>query len=925
MTPNPFTKQYLMTAGPTPIPPAVSQAMAAPMLYHRAPAFDELYERVLSALPAVFRTENDVLAFASSGSGAMESAVANLVRPGDKVLACAAGKFGERWIQLCEAYGADVVRYEPGWGERLDSAEIDRLLTDDVKVAFATLSETSTGIVHDVQAIAEVAKAHGVILAVDAVSGLGAAELRQDEWGIDVVVAGSQKALMCAPGLAFASVSPKALEYADSRPGGRYYFDWGRTAKSQRKGASPFTPAVSLFLGLDVALQMIEQEGLDDVMARHRLLARATRAGAAAIGLELFGDPDERSTVVTAVELPEDIDGGKVPGALRRLGITANGGQDHLKGRIVRIAHCGYFGAFDIVTSLSGLEMVLQQLGREVDHGAGPGAAQRVFLEAGVRAAASKVLVAEKIAAAGVDMLRERFDVDLGVDWSADELADRIGGYDAILIRSATKLTADLIDRADRLKVIGRAGVGVDNVDVGAATRRGIIVANAPASNVITAAEHTVALLLALARNVPQAHKALTGGSWERSKWGGVEVYEKTLGLLGFGRIGQLVGQRAQGFGMHVVAFDPFVSAARFRELGVEQATSSDDLYAQSDFISIHLPKTPETAGWLNAEALAKCRDGVRIVNCARGELVDDEALKDALDSGKVAGAALDVFVREPVTDHPLFGYPNVVVTPHLAASTTEAQDRAGVQTAEQVVAALTGGVVSTAVNIPAVSAEDMEVLGPFLPLASGLGRVAMALAESTNLDRVELEYLGRIAERDTRLLTLSVLNGLLAGHTDEEVNLVNAPSLAEQRGIQISERKEQIARDFTDLVRVTVIAGGARTRVVGTTLGNQHRPHLLEAWGQRFNLQMDEGHLALFHYQDVPGMVGRVGTVFGQHGVNISAAAVGREPPGYDGEDAGDLAVMAVTTDGPIPSELIDEIVALEGFIGGRSVPLAG
>ena len=535
-----------------------------------------------------------------------------------------------------------------------------------------------------------------------------------------------------------------------------------------------------------------------------------------------------------------------------------------------------------------------------------------------------RILVAEKLAPAGVDMLRERFDVDLGDGWSAEELTDRIGDYDAILIRSATKLTADLIARATRLKVIGRAGVGVDNVDVEAATKRGIIVANAPQSNVITAAEHTVALLLALARNVPQAHKALTAGSWERSKWGGVELYEKTLGLLGFGRIGQLVAARAQGFGMRVIAYDPFVSSARFRELGVEKAETPDDLYAQADFISIHLPKTPETRGWLNAEALAKCRDGVRIVNCARGELVDDEALKAALDSGKVAGAALDVFAQEPVTDHPLFGYPNVVVTPHLAASTTEAQDRAGVQTAEQVVAALTGGVVSTAVNIPSVSAEDMEVLGPFLPLARGLGRVAMALAGSSGVDRVETEYLGRIAERDTRLLTLSVLNGLLAGHTDDEVNLVNAPTIAEERGIQLSERREQSARDFTDLVRVTIVARGERTRVVGTTLGQRHRPHLLEAWGQRFNLQMDEGHLALFHYQDVPGMIGRVGSVFGAHGVNISAAAVGREPPGYDETRRGDLAVMAVTTDEPVPPEVIAEIVAMDGFIDGRSVALS-
>jgi aspartate aminotransferase-like enzyme len=391
MTANPFIKQYLMTAGPTPVPPEVSQAMAAPMLYHRAPAFDELYQRVLTRLPHVFATQNPVLAFAASGSGAMESAVANLVTRGTKALACATGKFGERWIQLCEAYGADLVRHEPGWGVRLDPADVDRLLTehDGIEVVFATLSETSTGIVHDVQAVAEVVRRHGAILVIDAVSGLGAAELRQDDWGVDVVVAGSQKALMCPPGLAFASVSARALERSGALPGGRYYLDWARTAKSQAKGASPFTPAVSLFFGLDVALGMIEAEGLENVWARHDLLARATRAGAAALGLELYGDPDERSTVVTAIELPDDIDGGKVPGALRKLGITANGGQDDLKGRILRIAHCGYFGAFDIVTSLSGLEMALAQLGHEVELGAGAAAAQKVFLDAGVAAATS--------------------------------------------------------------------------------------------------------------------------------------------------------------------------------------------------------------------------------------------------------------------------------------------------------------------------------------------------------------------------------------------------------------------------------------------------------------------------------------------------------------------------------------------------------
>jgi aspartate aminotransferase-like enzyme len=379
-----------MTAGPTPVPPAVSQAMAAPMLYHRAPAFVEVYERVLSKLPAVFQTSNPVLTFAASGSGALDAAVANLVRPGTRALACAAGKFGERWIELCEAYGADLVKYEPGWGARLDPAEVERL-ADGVEVIFATLSETSTGVVHDIQAIADVARRAGAILAVDAVSGLGAAELRQDDWGVDVVVAGSQKALMCPPGLAFASVSQKALDFVSDhrgQPPGRYYFDWPTTAKAQAKGDSPFTPAVPLFLGLDVALDMIADEGLDNVLARHALLARATRAGAAALGLELYGDPDERSTVVTAIELPDDIDGGKVPGELRKLGITANGGQGQLKGRIIRIAHVGYFGAFDIITSLAGLEMALGRLGHEVDYGAGVAAAQRVFVEAGVPAAA---------------------------------------------------------------------------------------------------------------------------------------------------------------------------------------------------------------------------------------------------------------------------------------------------------------------------------------------------------------------------------------------------------------------------------------------------------------------------------------------------------------------------------------------------------
>jgi len=533
-----------------------------------------------------------------------------------------------------------------------------------------------------------------------------------------------------------------------------------------------------------------------------------------------------------------------------------------------------------------------------------------------------RILIAEEIADAGVALLRERFDVDVGVGWGTDELAERLPDYHGILIRSGTRLSADLIAAAPNLRVIGRAGIGVDNVDVAAATKRGVVVANAPESNVIAAAEHTMALMLALARHVPQAQRSLTEGRWERSRFAGTELYQKTLGVFGFGRIGQLVAARAKAFGMHVLAFDAFVSAERYRELGVEQASSSTEVYQRSDFITIHLPRTAETRGWLDAEAFARMRDGVFVVNCARGDLVVEEALKEALDSGKVGGAALDVFAQEPVTQHPLFsGYDNVVVTPHLGASTAEAQDRAGIQAAEQVVAALTGDVVTNAVNIPTIPAEDMEVLGPFLPLCEQLGRLGMALADGSSIDRIELEFLGHVAERDTRLLSIAALRGVLRGHTEEDVNLVNAPTIAEERGIDLVETKRTTARDFTDLIRLTVVGGDSGVRVVGTTLGRRDRPHLLEAWGQRFNVQI-EPYLSLFRYSDVPGMLGRVGTAFGARGINIVSAAVGRQPDATTETDER-LAAMVVTTDAPVPTAVIDDIVATDGFVDGRTVAL--
>ena len=386
---NPYLKEYLMTAGPTPLPPAVEQAMAEPMLYHRAPAFVEVYARVLDRLKLVFQTANDVQVFAASGTGAMESAVANLVRPGEPVLVASCGNFGERWAKLCDAYGAETIHWATDWGRKVDPAELDRRLAerDGVEVVFTTLSETSTGVVNDLRELTEVAHRHGALIAVDAVSAMGAVPLPQDEWGVDVVVAGSQKALMAPPGLGFASANEAALGRAAASPGRRFYFDWERTVSGQRKDPpdSPFTPAVGLIRALDVALELIHAEGLDAVYDRHRLLGRATREAIRALELDTLGEADENANVVTAIALPESIDGAAVPKLMRdRYGVTIAGGQGHLKGKIARVAHCGYFGAFDIVVTVAALEMTLNELSHHVDLGAGVAAAQRVFLESGV-------------------------------------------------------------------------------------------------------------------------------------------------------------------------------------------------------------------------------------------------------------------------------------------------------------------------------------------------------------------------------------------------------------------------------------------------------------------------------------------------------------------------------------------------------------
>jgi D-3-phosphoglycerate dehydrogenase / 2-oxoglutarate reductase len=512
-----------------------------------------------------------------------------------------------------------------------------------------------------------------------------------------------------------------------------------------------------------------------------------------------------------------------------------------------------------------------------------------------------KVLVREPIAEAGLELLRSRFDVDIDGD---SDLAEIIGGYDAIVIRSGTTLSADLIERATNLKVIGRAGVGVDNVDVEAATRRGIVVANAPESTVISAAEHTIGLLLALSRNIPQAHAALKEGRWERGRFGGVELADKTLGVLGFGRIGQQVARRALGLGMRLVAYDPFVARERFRELGVQRADSLEAVFAEADFITLHLPLTEETAGIVGREAFASMKEGARLVNAARGELVDESALVEALRSGKIAAAALDVFSAEPYSG-PLLELENVVVTPHLAASTEEAQDRAGVIVAEQVVSALAGAVVANAVNIPAIGAEDLEVLGPFIPLCARLGRLAMELAEG-RADRIIVACHGPLAGYDTRLLTVATLNGVFQGRADQPVNYVNAPLVADERGIEVREEKRRASGDYTNLVRVEVHANGDELAVEGTTIGREHRLWLAGALEYQIEIELAP-LMAFFLYDDKPGVIGRVGTTFGDAGVNIANMAVSRT-------NMGGKALMALSIDSPAPPELVDAFLA-HGF----------
>ncbi|MFN0092281.1 MAG: phosphoglycerate dehydrogenase [Acidimicrobiales bacterium] len=512
-----------------------------------------------------------------------------------------------------------------------------------------------------------------------------------------------------------------------------------------------------------------------------------------------------------------------------------------------------------------------------------------------------RVLVTEEIAESGLERLRRAgHEVEVALNPSAEELPRLVRRANALIIRSATKVTKELLDEAAELVVVGRAGIGLDNVDVEAATQRGVIVANAPQSNVLSAAEHTMALLLAQARNIPQAHAALVAGRWERSRWEGVELADKTLGVIGLGRIGRLVAQRAAAFGMRIVAHDPFVSPERARQLGVE-LLPLDRLMRQADFVTVHVAKTAETTGMIDKAVLAAAKPGLRIVNCARGGIVDEAALADALASGVVAGAALDVFDAEPTTDSPLFAFPNVVVTPHLGASTREAQDKAGETIADQVALALANEFVPFAVNVAA--GEISETVRPFLPLAERLGSLYTGLAQGVP-SLLEVSYQGQLADYDTRVLTLAVLKGVFGGVTDAPVSYVNAPILAAERGVEVRETSTSTAHDYVNLVTVR---GGGHS-LAGTLSGPRGEARLVMVDENSIDVPPSRWMLVIRN-EDKPGMIGMVGQILGDADVNIDDMVLGRDPTGAP-------STMVIATSTPTPEDVLSELRASGGIV---------
>jgi len=521
-----------------------------------------------------------------------------------------------------------------------------------------------------------------------------------------------------------------------------------------------------------------------------------------------------------------------------------------------------------------------------------------------------KVLIADALSPRAVEIFRARgIEADVATGLKPDELRRVIGGYDGLAVRSATKVTAELITAAGALKVIGRAGIGVDNIDVPAATERGIVVMNTPYGNSITAAEHTIAMMFALARQIPAADRSTQAGKWEKSRFMGVELSGKTLGIIGCGNIGAIVADRAHGLKMRVVAYDPFLSPERAVELGVERL-SLGELFARADFITLHTPLTDGTRNIIDKRAIARMKRGVRVINCARGGLVVEADLAAALDEGQVGGAAIDVFAEEPAIENPLFGRDNFVATPHLGAATREAQENVALEIAEQMADFLLSGAVANAVNMPSLSAEEAARLKPYMVLAEQLGSFAGQLTE-TGIRSVAIEYDGAIAELNTRPLTATALTGLLAPQL-ASVNMVNAPLICRQRDIRVSETRREEAGDYQTLMRVTVTTERRERSVAGTVFAG-NKPRLVNVEG--IALEAELGHHVLFvRNYDKPGFIGALGNALAAAQVNIATFHLGRTAPGED-------AIALIEVDQPLTAQLIDAVRGLPNVIQAKAM----
>ncbi len=522
-----------------------------------------------------------------------------------------------------------------------------------------------------------------------------------------------------------------------------------------------------------------------------------------------------------------------------------------------------------------------------------------------------KVLVSDSLSEKGIEILEKGAEVDVRTGMSPEELKACIGEYDALVVRSQTQVTEDVIKAAENLKIIGRAGVGVDNIDVEAATQRGIIVINAPEGNMISAAEHTIAMMMAISRNIPQANQSMRAGKWDRKLFMGVEVRGKTLGVVGLGRIGTEVAKRAQGMEMNIMAYDPFISEERAADLGVK-LTTVEDIVLNADYITVHTPLTKDTRDLIDREEFEKAKPGVRIINCARGGIINEKALAEAVASGKVAAAAIDVFTSEPPTGSPLLEQDNIIVTPHLGASTKEAQVNVAVDVAEQIINFNQGLPVKNAINMPYVKQEIMKVLQPYLPLAEKIGKLAAQLMEE-KYERIEVSYSGEIADWDTGPVTVAALKGLLEFAMGSSVNYVNAPVIAKERKIKVVESKSKTTESYSNLIMVNIFNNGKVKTVGGTMVGTN--PRIVQI--DEFSIDvLPLGHMIIALHEDHPNIIGPCCMLLGKHDINIAGMQVGRIK-------AGGTAIMALNVDSEVNEEILNEIRAVKGILNAKMVYL--